>query len=84
MNTDVEKCRELGIDPSSLEVGAIIGKAEIVGIKHYNSREELSKDNFRHFAADYSIPCNGFLLENVEKINPIKCRGMLNFWTADI
>ncbi len=84
MNTNIEKCYELGIDPSSLKVGAIIGKAELVNIKQYNSREELFLDKDKHFAADYDIPCNGFLLNNAKKIAPIKYKGMLNFWTADI
>jgi hypothetical protein len=84
MSTNIEKCKELGIDPEKLAVGAIIGKAELVGIKHYGSREELVLDKGKHFASDYDIPCNGFLLRNAKRIAPIKCRGMLNFWTADI
>jgi len=84
MNTSIEKCKELGLDPEKLETGSIIGKATLVGIKEYTSRQELIIDKDKHFAADYELPCHGFILENAQRIAPIKHKGMLNFWKAEI
>jgi hypothetical protein len=84
MNTNIEKCKELGLNPDSLEKGAIIGKAELTGIKDYKTREELILDKDCHFAADYEFPCHGFLLKNAKRIKPIKYKGMLNFFKAEI
>lgn len=84
MKTDFGKCKELGINPKDLINGAIIGKAELVGVKDYIKRQELILDKDKHFAADYELPCHGFLLKNAQRIKPIKYKGALNFWKTEI
>lgn len=84
MKTNLEKCNELNINPKILINGAIIGKAELAGIKKYNSKKELINDKEKHFAPDYETPCYGFILENAKKIKPIKCKGSLGLWKKDI
>ncbi|MFA5333906.1 MAG: ASCH domain-containing protein [Candidatus Nanoarchaeia archaeon] len=84
MNTNVEKCRELGINPDNLIKGAIIGKAELSSIRNYETKQELLKDKDYHFASDYELPCYGFVLKNAKRINPIRHKGALGFWSAEI
>ena len=65
-----------------LPCGFIVGKANLINVKHYNSEEEHSKDKGLHLASsdwgDF-----GFVLESVERIEPISAKGKLNFWNFD-
>jgi len=74
---DQEAMREFGFD--SLPTGCIVGKATLVDVKNYRTKEEHAKDRPLHLASeawgDY-----GFILEDAERIEPIKCKGALNFW----
>jgi len=76
-NPDLKAMKQFGFD--SLPLGFIIGKAKLVEVKHYNSKEEHSKDKNLHLASsdwgDY-----GFVLENPKRIKPIPAKGMLGFW----
>ena len=64
---------------NSLEKGAIIGKATLVEVKKYENDDEFVKDKNKHLATkDYGK--YGFLLENPQRINPIKFKGKLGFW----
>lgn len=74
---DYEACKKCGINPEKLIVGAIIGKAELVDSKKYSTKKELIKDEGKHYASNYEVPCNGFILKNAERINPIKFKGSL-------
>jgi len=82
MKTNKDKCRELKINPKDLINGAIIGKCELIDVKKYSSKQELNKDSGKHFASEYKLPCYGFILENAEKINPLKCKGKLGFFSC--
>jgi ASC-1-like (ASCH) protein len=64
---------------TSLPLGMIVGKAELVDVKKYNSLEEFNKDKNLHLAsADWGN--HGFILKNVSRIKPISAKGKLNFW----
>ena len=63
----------------SLPVGKIVGKAEIVDVKKYNTEGEFDEDKGLHLATrEYGS--YGFILKNVKRIKPISCNGMLGFW----
>lgn len=67
-----------------LPLGAIVGKANLVGVKHYANEEEHKADRNLHLA-DSTWGSFGFILENAEKINPpIPAKGKLNFWEFDV
>jgi len=84
MKTNYEKCKELGINAKDLINGAILGKAELIDVKKYNSRDELIADKNFHYAPDYDFPCKGFILKNAKKIKPVKSKGSLGFWKCEI
>jgi hypothetical protein len=67
----------------NLPLGFIVGKAELVGVKEYKNSEEFETDKNLHLASrDWGN--FGFILENVERLEPIKCRGSLGFWDFDL
>ena len=67
-----------------LPLGAIVGKAKLVGVKHYLNDEEHRADKNLHLA-DSTWGNFGFVLEDAEKINPpIPAKGKLNFWEFKI
>lgn len=78
---DEESMRRFGFN--ELPLGFILGKAELVDVKHYQTDEEFEKDNNLHLASrewgDF-----GFILKNPQKINPIHAQGQLNFWEFEI
>lgn len=43
-------CRRLGADPRALAAGAIVGRAELLGVVEYRSARELDADRARHLA----------------------------------
>ena len=63
----------------NLPIGAIVGKAELIDVKKYESDKEFSKDKNLHLA-DSSWGTYGFLLKNAKRIKPISAKGKLNFW----
>ena len=67
---------ELGL--KDLTTGALIGKAELIGVKEYNNKEEFDKDYDKHFAKTFVR--YGFILKNAKKIEPTPCKGRLNFF----
>jgi|WetSurMetagenome_2_1015567.scaffolds.fasta_scaffold47845_2 hypothetical protein len=68
---------------ANLPFGFIIGKANLINVKHYNSKEEHADDKYKHLAnSDWGN--FGFILENPERINTIPAKGKLNFWNSDI
>lgn len=75
--SDKKNMTKFGFD--RLLCGFIVGKAELVGVKHYKTKKEHKKDKNLHLAnskwGDY-----GFVLKNVERVNPIPAKGKLNFW----
>ncbi|RMF93029.1 MAG: ASCH domain-containing protein [Candidatus Schekmanbacteria bacterium] len=83
---DKEACNEFGIDPSSLAVGAIVGKATIVDVKEYYTKDQFMKDNSKHLAGFYGFmrPMFGFILEDIERIKPIPQKGALKFFEVNL
>lgn len=74
---DKESMEKFGL--KELPLGAIVGKARLVGVKHYSNEEEHRKDRDKHLASD-SWGDYGFVLEKPERIKPIFCKGNLGFW----
>ena len=66
--------------------GAILGKAELVGVKKYNRLDDLVADKPKHFADSYITDFKpgkvyGFILQNASRFEtPIAAKGALNFW----
>jgi hypothetical protein len=83
---DIEACKYFKIDPKSLITGALIGKAKIVGSKEYSKPKQYAEDNSRHAAAflGFSRPKYGFILENIERIEPKPFKGALGFFKVEI
>jgi ASC-1-like (ASCH) protein len=79
---DVGSMKQFGF--SELPLGFIVGKAELVGVKRYDSEEEHRKDAGLHLASS-AWGNFGFVLENPQRINPpIPAKGKLNFWEFEL
>lgn len=87
-NIDLEGCKEQGIDPALLPRGAIIGKAELVDVIKYKDDEDFLKDSGKHLVTKQTLERTGwksrkkygFVLKNVQRTEPRKCKGSLGFW----
>ncbi len=76
-NSDEKSMKQFGFQ--KLPCGAIIGKARLVNVKKYRNKNEHDSDKNLHLASD--VWGNfGFVLENPVRINPVPCRGQLNFF----
>ncbi len=75
-NSDLEYCDEINL--KDLVTGCLIGKAELVDVKEYKSKEEFDKDYNKHFAKIFVR--YGFRLKNNHRIKPIPLKGKLNFF----
>ena len=62
-----------------LPLGRIVGKAKIIKVKKYNSKEEFEKDRNLHLD-NGSFEGYGFILEDVERVEEFFCKGALGFW----
>ncbi len=62
-----------------LPCGFILGKARIVDVKKYENNKKHSMDKSLHLADD-TWGNYGFVLKNIKRIKPIKCKGNLGFW----
>ncbi len=82
---DKEACKEFDIDPKSLTCGSIIGKANLLDVKEYFNKSQFEKDSLKHMASFYgfAIPMYGFILDDVEEIEPIEIKGKLKFFEVD-
>jgi hypothetical protein len=83
---DLEACKRLGIDPSSLIIGAVIGSAEIYDVKHYKNKEEFDEDKNKHLADDSFLSSHyGFLIKSPKRMEkPIYINGKLGFFEVSI
>jgi hypothetical protein len=83
---DNEACKENEIDPSSLIVGAILGKAILYDVKYYKNRDSFLEDRKKHSATPkYSDHKYGFLIKNAKKFKtPLLMPGRLKFFNVDI
>jgi len=75
--SDEKAIREFGF--KSLPCGFIVGKAKLVDVKKYKNEEEHRKDKKFHLGGNV-FGKFGFILKDVERINPIPAKGSLNFW----
>ncbi len=64
---------------TNLPLGFIIGKAKLVNVKHYQDKTSFEQDKALHLATK-EFGNYGFILKDVKRIKPIKCKGSLNFW----
>ena len=77
LNSDKAAMKEFGF--GELSKGCIVGKARLVGVKKYLSEEEFDKDSELHLASS-KWGKYGFILEEVERVKDIPCKGKLGFW----
>ncbi|MDE1804306.1 MAG: ASCH domain-containing protein [Candidatus Micrarchaeota archaeon] len=86
LKVDANACRVLGINAANLRKGAIIGKAEIWGVKKYRTIKELREDQDGHLAGKgYLDHRYGFLLRNPKSLEvPIPYKGALGFFEVKL
>lgn len=79
---NLEACKRFGF--TDLPTGCIVGKATITGVKEYRDMHEFNADQNKHHATPgwYDAKAKGFLLTNAQRITPIPCKGMLNFFNV--
>jgi hypothetical protein len=63
----------------TLPTGCIVGKAKLIEVKHYISKDEFDKDRDLHLASE-DWGEYGFVIENPQRMKEISCKGKLNFW----
>jgi predicted transcriptional regulator len=81
-NPDEESMKRFGF--TTLPLGALVGKANLVDVKIYNNEEEHSRDSNLHLASS-DWGSNGFVLENPTRISPIiPFKGQLNFFETNL
>ena len=90
-------CRRLGADPRAMALGAIVGRAELLGVVEYRSARELDADRARHLAPRGYYGARGmsskgrsrtarygFVLGRARALRaPIPLRGRLGFFDVD-
>lgn len=66
-----------------LPLGFIVGKVNLIDVKHYTNKNEFNKDKSLHLAnSDFGE--YGLMLKDVRRVNPISAKGQLNFWEFDL
>lgn len=75
-NSDLKYCEEMNL--KDLITGALIGKAELINVKEYKTKNEFDKDYNKHFAKEFVR--YGFILKNSQRIKPIHLKAQLNFF----
>jgi hypothetical protein len=76
-NPDLKAMNQFGF--KELPCGCIVGKAEIVDVKHYANEEEHAKDKEFHLASS-AWGNFGFIIKNAKRVKVIPCKGNLGFW----
>ena len=82
-----DDCKRLNIDSDKLITGAVIGRANLYGVKLYGSRKEFAADSHLHLASERYYPDHayGFLLRNVSRLpKPVYMKGRLGFYNVEI
>ena len=64
----------------NLQRQAIIGKANLKDVKEYKDEKDFLKDKDKHLNSIMGKWKFGFILENPQRITPIKIKGKLGFW----
>jgi len=82
---DLESCRMFDIDPKSLIIGAIVGKARLIDVIKYWDSHSFLLDKERHLNPPdwFSPPLYGFVLTDIRKLEPIPFKGKLGFFEVD-
>jgi len=82
---DIEACQHFGLDPHSLVIGSIVGKAKLVSSKEYKTLQQYLDDGSRHAAEflGFSKPRYGFILAEIQRVAPMSCKGALGFFEVD-
>ncbi len=77
---DKKQMRELGFD--DLPTGCIVGKADLVDVKEYTTKEALDADVEQHCLKIDNLDKKryGFILKNVQRVTPKSVKGQLNFF----
>jgi hypothetical protein len=77
-------CEEKNMNPNSLILGAILGKANLYDVKFYNSRNSFLLDRRKHLAAmKFTKPVYGFLVKKASKFrSPLPLAGKLGFFNV--
>jgi hypothetical protein len=77
---DARAMKEFGF--TALPMGCIVGRAELVDVKPYYTRESFEADAKHHEVRyfDWHKTRYGFILRNVERCKPVPQRGALNFF----
>lgn len=80
---DSKQMIELGFD--DLPTGCIVGKAKLVEVKEYPTKEALDADVNQHLLRLENLDKKryGFLLSNVKRVQPKQVRGQLNFFEVE-
>ncbi len=70
---------------NELPTGCIVGKAELVDVKEYNTKEAFDADTNLHQASLFAFNKKryGFLLKNVQRLPQKPLKGQLNFFEVD-
>jgi hypothetical protein len=68
---------------SNLLLGGIVGKAELLGVKKYNTEEEHKLYKDLHLASN-NFGNHGFILKNPIRLNFIPLNSKLNFFEVEI
>jgi len=78
-------CKRLKIS-TNLVTGAIVGKAELIDVKKYHSKKEVTLDRKYHFASKEHLDRKyGFVLKNPKRFRvPIYWKGQLNFFDVEL
>lgn len=67
---------------TELTTGAIVGKVRLVEVKQYENKSDFECDANKHFAtSDYGK--YAFVLDDPQRVRPIKMKGMLGFWECE-
>jgi predicted transcriptional regulator len=78
-------CKRMKVLPSSLTIGAIIGKVNLIDVKKYDSEKQIHTDIKKHHSISNNTKNKyGFILEKPMKLQvPIPCKGKLNFFEIE-
>jgi len=82
---DKETCEKYRIDPDSLIMGAIIGKAILYEVKYYKNRNLFIQDRNKHLAGTkYSDHKYAFLVKNARRFKKaLFIPGRLRFFNVE-
>ena len=79
---DKEACEKKKMNPNSLIIGAVLGKANLYDVKFYKNRNSFLLDKHKHLAEiKFTRPKYGFLIKKASKFRlPLLISGKLGFF----